>query len=75
MFIGLSGMQYSGGSLGEYRIVVAEDSNVFTSMIGQKLKENFDIDIEVCRNFEELQLAFEYGEKPITLAMLVDGGT
>lgn len=69
MFIGLSGMQYSGGSLGAHRIIVAEDSNVFTSMIGQTLKENFDIDIEVCRSFEELQLAYEYNERPITLAI------
>lgn len=69
MFIGLSGMQYTGGSLGEHRIVVAEDSNVFTSMIGQKFKESFDINIEICRSFEELQLAFDYGERPITLAI------
>ncbi|KGF70404.1 chemotaxis protein CheY [Hoeflea sp. BAL378] len=62
-------MQYSGGSLGAHRIIVAEDSNVFTSMIGQTLKENFDIDIEVCRSFEELQLAYEYNERPITLAI------
>ncbi|MBC7283701.1 response regulator [Hoeflea sp.] len=62
-------MQYSGGSLGSHRIIVAEDSNVFTSMIGQTLKENFDIDIEVCRSFEELQLAFDYDERPITLAI------
>jgi len=69
MFIGLSGMQYTGGSLGDHRIIVAEDSNVFTSMIGQKLKESFDVDIEVCRSLEELQLAFDYGDKPITLAI------
>lgn len=69
MFIGLSGMQYTGGSLAEHRIVVAEDSNVFTSMIGQKFKECFDIDIEICRSFDELQLAFDYGERPITLAI------
>lgn len=69
MFIGLSGMQYSGGSLGGHRIIVAEDSNVFSSMIGQTLKENFDIDIEICRSFEELQLAFEYNDRPITLAI------
>ncbi|PWV99020.1 response regulator receiver domain-containing protein [Hoeflea marina] len=69
MFIGISGMQYTGGSLGEHRILVAEDSNFFTSMIGQKFKELFDIDIEVCRNFEQIQLAFEYGSKPITLAI------
>lgn len=69
MFIGLSGMQYSGGSLGDHRILVAEDSNVFTSMIGQKLKESFGIEIEICRNFEQLQLAFDYGDRPITLAI------
>ncbi|WP_179758937.1 response regulator [Hoeflea halophila] len=62
-------MQYSGGSLGDCRIIVAEDSNVFTSMIGQKLKECFDIDIEICRTFEELQLAFDYDDRPITLAI------
>lgn len=69
MFIGLSGMQYTGGSLGDHRIIVAEDSNVFTSMIGQKLKESFDIDIEICRSFEELQLAYDYNDRPITLAI------
>ena len=69
MFIGLSGMQYSGGSLAGHRIIVAEDSNVFASMIRQKLKECFDIDIEVCRSFDELQLAFEYNDRPITLAI------
>jgi PleD family two-component response regulator len=69
MFIGLSGMQYTGGSLGDHRIIVAEDSNVFTSMIGQKLKESFDIDVEICRSFEELQLAYDYNDRPITLAI------
>ena len=69
MFIGLSGMQYTGGSLRDHRIIVAEDSNVFTSMIGQKLKESFDIDIEICRSFEELQLAYDYNDRPITLAI------
>lgn len=69
MFIGLSGMQYSGGSLRDHRIIVAEDSRAFTSMIGRKLKDSFDIDIEVCGSFDELQLAFDYGERPITLAI------
>lgn len=69
MFIGLSGMQYSGGSLRDHRIVVAEDSRVFTSMIGTKLKDSFDIDIEACGNFDELQMAFDYDERPITLAI------
>lgn len=69
MFIGISGMQYSGGSLSDHRIVVVEDSIAFASMIGQKFKEEFDIKIEVCRSFEELQLAFEYDDRPITLAI------
>ena len=53
-FIGISGMQYSGASLSHHRILVAEDSNVFTSMISKRLKELFDIDVEICRSFEEL---------------------
>lgn len=68
-FLGISGMQYSGASLGANRIIVAEDSNVFTSMISQKLKELFDIDAEICRNFEELQAAYELNQEPITLAI------
>ncbi len=68
-FIGISGMQYSGGSLKGRRIVVGEDSNVFTSMIRLKLKELFDIDIEICGDFESLQAAYELNEEPIALAI------
>ncbi|SFB38467.1 Response regulator receiver domain-containing protein [Rhizobium sp. NFR07] len=68
-FLGISGMQYSGESLGGSRILLAEDSNVFTSMIGARLKELFDIDIEICRNFEDLQLAYDRSTDPITLAI------
>jgi hypothetical protein len=32
-FFGVSGMYYSGESLGEHRIVLAEDSNLFSSMV------------------------------------------
>lgn len=68
-FLGMSGMQYSGDSLGDVRVVVCEDSNVFTKMVAQNFKENFDIDVEICRNFEELQQAYELNETPITLAI------
>ncbi|MFB2605903.1 two-component system response regulator, partial [Rhizobium phaseoli] len=54
-FLGISGMQYSGEMFAGARIIVAEDSNVFTSMISKRLKELFDINVEICRNFEDLQ--------------------
>jgi PleD family two-component response regulator len=62
-------MQYSGGSFSGARIILAEDSNVFTSMISSKLKELFDIDVEICRNFEDLQLAYDKSVEPIKLAI------
>ncbi|MEW9614991.1 response regulator [Shinella sp. S4-D37] len=68
-FIGISGMQYSGASLSHHRILVAEDSNVFTSMISKRLKELFDIDVEICRSFEELELAYDKSSEKITLAI------
>ena len=68
-YLGMSGMQYSGGSLSDARIVVGEDSNVFTKMIAQTFKEYFDIDVEICRSFEALQEAYDDGGKPITLAI------
>ena len=68
-FFGISGMQYSGQSLADARILLAEDSNVFTSMIGTRLKELFGIEVEVCRNFEELQLAYDRSPEPVTLAI------
>src|SRR3954462_13379224 len=68
-FLGISGMQYSGQSLASSRILLAEDSNVFTSMIGTRLKELFGIEIEVCRSFEELQMAYDRSSEPVTLAI------
>jgi len=62
-------MQYSGGMFAGARIILAEDSNVFTSMIGRRLKELFDIDVEICRSFEELQLSYDKSTDPITLAI------
>jgi PleD family two-component response regulator len=62
-------MQYSGGSFADTRILLAEDSNVFTSMIRTRFKELFDIDVEICRNFEELQLAYDKSPEPIKLAI------
>ncbi|MDR6818552.1 PleD family two-component response regulator [Neorhizobium sp. 2083] len=68
-FLGISGMQYSGQSLANSRILLAEDSNVFTSMIGTRLKELFGIEVEICRNFEELQFAYDRSSEPVTLAI------
>jgi PleD family two-component response regulator len=68
-FLGISGMQYSGQSLASSRILLAEDSNVFTSMIGTRLKELFGIEVDVCRDFEELQLAYDRSPEPVTLAI------
>jgi PleD family two-component response regulator len=68
-FIGISGMQYSGASLSHHRILVAEDSNVFTSMISKRLDELFGIDVEICRNFEDLELAYDKSAEKITLAI------
>ena len=68
-FLGVSGMHYSGESLKGNRILVAEDSNVFTSMIKQRFSEMLEIDVEICRSFEELQLANEKSDVPICLAI------
>lgn len=68
-FLGISGMHYSGQDLAGARILLAEDSNVFTSMISKRLKELFGIEVEICRNFEDLQLAYDRSTDPITLAI------
>jgi PleD family two-component response regulator len=68
-FLGVSGMQYSGASLAGSRILLVEDSNLFTSMIRARLRELLDIDVEICRNFEELQLAYDKSSEPIQLAI------
>ncbi len=68
-FLGISGMQYSGQSLANSRILLAEDSNVFTSMIGKRLNELFGVEVEICRNFEDLQLAYDRSTEPVTLAI------
>jgi len=62
-------MQYSGEAFVNARIILAEDSNVFTSMISVKLKELFGIDVEICRTFEDLQIANDGSDEPITLAI------
>jgi len=68
-FLGVSGMHYSGQSLKGNRVLVAEDSNVFTSMISQRFKELLQIDVEICRTFEDLQVANEKSDQPIRLAI------
>ncbi len=66
-FLGVSGMHYSGESLAANRIVEAEDSNVFASMIRQRMRELLELDVEICRTFEDLQAANELDGEPIRL--------
>jgi PleD family two-component response regulator len=68
-FFGISGMYFSGESLGEHRIVLAEDSNLFASMVSKRLKELFDIDVIVCRDYEDLQFAVENASFAPSLAI------
>ena len=67
--LGISGMQYSGETFPDVRIVLGEDSNVFTQMISQRLKELMGVDIEICRTFEDLQMANELSQEPVVLAI------
>lgn len=62
-------MYFSGESLGEHRIVLAEDSNLFASMVSKRLKELFDIDVIVCRDYEDLQFAVENASFAPSLAI------
>ena len=68
-FLGITGMQYSGVPFHDTRILLAEDSNVFTQMIGARLKELLGLTVEVCRNFEELQECNEHSSEEVTLAI------
>ncbi len=68
-FLGMSGMQYSGDALSGARVVLGEDSNVFTRMISQNFKENLGVEVEICRSFEALQEAYDRDGPPITLAI------
>ncbi|KXG86532.1 response regulator [Agrobacterium bohemicum] len=68
-FLGITGMQYSGVPFRDTRILLAEDSNVFTQMIGSRLKELLGLSVEVCRNFEELQECYERSSEEVTLAI------
>lgn len=62
-------MYYSGESLQQHRIVLAEDSNLFSAMVSKRLKELLDIDVIVCRDYEELQFSVENASFPATLAI------
>jgi PleD family two-component response regulator len=67
--LGVSGMQYSGETFPDIRIILGEDSNVFTQMISQRLKELMGVDVEICRTFEDLQMANELSQEPVVLAI------
>jgi len=68
-YLGVSGMQYTGEQFPDARIIVAEDSNVFTSMIRQRLKEICGSEAEICRTYEDLMMANELSDVPVTLAI------
>lgn len=68
-FLGITGMQYSGVPFDNTRILLAEDSNVFTQMISGRLKELLGLSVETCRNFEELQECYDRASDPVTLAI------
>lgn len=68
-FLGITGMQYSGVPFTNNRILLAEDSNVFTQMVTLRLKEMLGVSVEVCRSFEELQACYEHSPEPVTLAI------
>lgn len=68
-FLGITGMQYSGVAFENTRILLAEDSNVFTQMIGARLNELLGLSVEICRNFEELQECYEHSSEEVTLAI------
>jgi hypothetical protein len=65
-FFGVSGMYYSGESLQQHRIVLAEDSNLFAAMVSKRLKELLDIDVIVCRDYDDLQFSVENASFPAT---------
>lgn len=67
--LGISGMQYSGETFPDVRIILGEDSNVFTQMISQRLRELMGVDIEICRTFEDMQMANELNDEPVVLAI------
>jgi PleD family two-component response regulator len=68
-FFGVSGMYYSGESLQQHRIVLAEDSNLFAAMVSKRLKELLDIDVIVCKDYDEVTFAIENASFPATLAI------
>lgn len=68
-FLGITGMQYAGVAFENTRILLAEDSNVFTQMIGGRLNELLGLSVEICRNFEELQECYEHSSEEVTLAV------
>lgn len=68
-FFGVSGMYYSGESLQHHRIVLAEDSNLFSAMVSKRLKELLDIDVIICRDYDDLQFSVENASFPAALAI------
>ncbi len=62
-------MQYSGVPFTNNRILLAEDTNVFTQMVSMRLRELLGVTVEICRSFEELQECYERSSDPVTLAI------
>jgi PleD family two-component response regulator len=68
-FLGITGMQYSGVPFSAQRIILAEDTNVFTQLVSTRLMDMLGVQVTICRNFEELQEAYDAAEGPIDLAI------
>lgn len=62
-------MQYSGVPFSAQRIILAEDTNVFTQLVSTRLMDMLGVQVTVCRNFEELQEAYDSADGPIDLAI------
>ncbi|MBD9386703.1 response regulator [Rhizobium sp. CG4] len=68
-FLGITGMQYSGVPFSAQRIILAEDTNVFTQLVSTRLMDMLGVQVTICRNFEELQEAYDAADGPIDLAI------
>ncbi len=62
-------MQYSGVPFSAHRIILAEDTNVFTQLVSTRLMDMLGVQVTICRNFEELQEAYDAADGPIDLAI------
>ncbi|WP_410176780.1 response regulator [Sinorhizobium medicae] len=68
-FFGVSGMYYSGEIPWRAPDRACRGLNLFASMVSKRLKELFDIDVIVCRDYEDLLFAVENASFAPSLAI------